>query len=112
MDLRDLLWNQLQLIHNREQVNSLLPAFSMPCFDYRNSRTGEVREFIQPAAVVSFEDPDGSFWSKSAAPPRIAIGGYQEPSQALEVRKGYHRMEERGWRSKYTKNQIKKAWGI
>ena len=85
----------------------------MPCFDYKNSKTGEVREFIANAAHVVIQDKDGSYWSKVETPPRIAIGGsYREPTQAEEVKRGYYRAEQRGWKSKYTKNQVKKAWGL
>mgnify|MGYP003109425219 CR=1 FL=1 len=83
----------------------------MPAYDFKNLQ-GEVREFIVPSSTVGFTDENGVGWSKVATPPRIAIGGWKPETQAEEVKRGYHRMEQRGWKSKYTKSQVKKAWSI
>lgn len=84
----------------------------MPVYDFKNKATGDVKEFILPAGVTVHQDPDGNFWEKVTTPPRIAIGGYKEPPQAQEVRRGYYKVEQQGWNSKFTKNQVKKAWGL
>jgi len=48
-------------------------------------------------------------------PTSFAIGGQQSvPSQAQMIKRGYNRQEnsKKGWRSDFSKNQVKRAWGL
>ena len=78
----------------------------MPLFDFKNRETGEVRE------IQSSPDESGT-WLKLDVQPGFAIGGQRSfPTQAETIKRGYYKQEQAGWRSEYSKNKVKKAWGL
>lgn len=85
----------------------------MPAYDFSNTRTGKVREFIVQGGCVGFEDPDGAMWERCLEPTLISVGGlHDSTSQAQQIKQGYHKLEQNGWDSIYSKNKVKKAWGL
>lgn len=87
----------------------------MPLYDFRNTKTGQVREFMAPAGARSVTREDG-LWIRSAAVHRLGIvaGKKPQPTQAQEVLAGYHAQENRHgtrFRSRFSTRTIKAAWG-
>ena len=86
----------------------------MPLLDYKNNETGEVKEFLASPSLDKFTDGDG-IWSKLDVPTSFSFGGQITPFTPKEQVKGALRsaeMNRKGWRSRYTKGQMKKVWGI
>jgi hypothetical protein len=86
----------------------------MPLLDYKNRETGEVREIKASSDLDNFTDEEGT-WERLEVPTRFAIGGQRSfPTQAQTMKRGYYRQEnsKRGWRSTYSKNKVKRVWGI
>ena len=84
----------------------------MPLFDLENRETGEVREINTSSDLDNFKDESGT-WLKLEVQPGFAIGGQQEvPSQSQMIKRGYYKQEQSGWRSEYSKNKVKRAWGL
>tara|TARA_R110000868_G_scaffold117108_5_gene311144 strand:- start:819 stop:1076 length:258 start_codon:yes stop_codon:yes gene_type:complete len=85
----------------------------MPAYDFK-STDGVVREFIVPGGTVHFES-DGKTWNRASAVHAVAVVGLSSGSHSDDVRRGYYAQELKqgsNFRSKFTKNQIKKAWNI
>ena len=86
----------------------------MPLFDFENRETGEVREIRSSPDLDNFKDGTGT-WERLEVQTSFAIGGRQSvPTQAQMIKRGYHKQEnsKRGWRSEYSKNKVKRAWGL
>ena len=87
----------------------------MPLLDYRNDETGEVREFLLASPVLdNFTDGEGS-WSKVAVPSSFTFGGRNKPpTPKQQVRQACRsaEMSPKGWKSRYTKRQMKKVWDL
>ena len=84
----------------------------MPLFDFENRETGEVREIQSSPDLDNFKDESG-IWLKLDVQPGFAIGGQRTlPTQAESIKRGYYKQEQSGWRSEYSKNKVKRAWGI
>jgi hypothetical protein len=84
----------------------------MPLFDFENRETGEVREINSSPDLDNFSDGSGT-WFKLDVQPGFAIGGQQRlPTQAETIKRGYYKQEQAGWRSEYSKNKVKRAWGL
>jgi hypothetical protein len=86
----------------------------MPLFDFKNRETGEVREIKASSDLDNFKDESGT-WFKLEVQPGFAIGGQRSfPTQAQTMKRGYYRQEnsKRGWRSTYSKNKVKRVWGL
>ena len=84
----------------------------MPLFDFENRETGEVREVQASPGLDNFSDGTGT-WFKREVQPSFAIGGMQNvPSQSQMIKRGYYKQEQTGWKSGFSKNKVKKAWGL
>ena len=84
----------------------------MPLFDFENRETGEVREIRSSPDLDNFKDGTGT-WERLEVPTSFAIGGRQSvPTQAQMIKRGYNKQEQAGWRSEYSKNKVKRAWGL
>ena len=87
----------------------------MPLLDYKNNETGEVREFLLASPVLdNFTDGDGR-WSKLDVPASFNFGGQVTPFTPKEqIRRACRSAElnPKGWRSRYTKGQMKKVWDV
>ena len=88
----------------------------MPLYDFRNAKTGQVREFMAPAGSRSITN-SGGLWIRSQTVHRlgIVVGKRPQPSQAQEVLAGYHAQENRHgtrFRSRFSTRTIRKAWGL
>ena len=86
----------------------------MPLFDFKNRETGEVREIKSSPDLDNFTDGEGS-WMKLDVPTSFSFGGQIPPYTPKEQVKGALRSAElnpKGWRSRYTKGQMKKVWDI
>lgn len=86
----------------------------MPLLDYKNDETGEVREFLASPSLDNFTDGEGS-WSKLDVPTSFSLGGQVTPFTPKEQVKRALRSAElspKGWRSRYTKGQMKKVWEV
>jgi|TARA_B100001540_G_scaffold307333_1_gene320510 hypothetical protein len=86
----------------------------MPLAEFKNQETGEVKEILASPDLSNFSDGDGT-WVKLAVPTSFAIGGIrQTPSQKEMMKSGYYKQEnsKKGWRSSYSKQKIKKVWGL
>ena len=86
----------------------------MPLYDFRNTKTGAVREFMAPAGARSVHR-DGVLWTRQPSVHRlgIVVGKRQQPTQAQEVLAGYHAQENRHgtqFRSRHSTRTIKQAW--
>ena len=86
----------------------------MPLVEFKNRETGEVKEILTSPRLDNFKDGEGT-WERLEVPTSFAIGGQQSvPTQVETIKRGYHKQEnsKRGWRSAYSKNKVKKAWGL
>ena len=84
----------------------------MPLFDFENRETGEVREIQSSPDLDNFSDGTGT-WFKLGVQSGFAIGGHRRlPTQAESIKRGYYKQEQAGWRSEYSKNKVKRAWGL
>ena len=84
----------------------------MPLLEFKNRETGEVKEVLTSPSLDNFNDGTGT-WDKLEVPTSFAIGGRQSvPTQAQMIKRGYYKQEQAGWRSEYSKNKVKKAWGL
>ena len=86
----------------------------MPLLEFKNRETGEVKEILTSPSLDNFSDGTGT-WVKLSVPTSFAIGGQQSvPSQAQMIKRGYNRQEnsKKGWRSDFSKYQVKRAWGL
>ena len=84
----------------------------MPLFDFKNRETGEVREIQSSPDLDNFKDESGT-WLKLEVQPGFTIGGQCSfPPQAETIQRGYYKQEQAGWRSEYSKNKVKRAWGL
>ena len=86
----------------------------MPLVEFMSHETGEIKEFLVSSGLDNFSDGDGT-WVKLAVPTSFAIGGVlQAPSQKTMMKNGYYKQEnsKKGWRSSYSKQKIKKVWGL
>lgn len=85
----------------------------MPLFDFVNEK-GERRELIVPGGTY-FTQFEGDNWSRVSEPPRICVKG-DSISEKEQMRRDLHKLECRpkGWRSKkgFSKNKVKKVWGL
>jgi hypothetical protein len=87
----------------------------MPLYTFK-SESGEVIEKVVPVGT-SHLDMAGEKFSRTSEPPRVSYTGRAVgmPSQVEQVRGGYYKLEcEHGtrFRSNFSKQTIKKAWGI
>ena len=84
----------------------------MPLFEYIGPR-GEVVE-LQLHRPQDFITVDGKRYRRAQVHRVSTTGLLHYPTQKEEVRRGYHRMEEKGgrWPSDYSKQTIRKAWEI
>ena len=86
----------------------------MPLLDYRNVETGEGREILASPNLDSFEE-EGKMWTKVEVPTSFNFGGQQKPLSPKEQIKRSCRsaeMKSGGWKSRYTKRQMKKIWNL
>jgi hypothetical protein len=86
----------------------------MPLLDYRNVETGEVKEILASPDLDSFEE-GGQKWMKVDVPTSFNFGGQQKPLSPKEQIKRSCRsaeMKPEGWKSRYTKRQMKKIWNL
>lgn len=86
----------------------------MPAYDFK-SEDGVVREFIVPGGTVFFQAEDGKSWNRASEIHAVAVVGLSSGSHTDDVRRGYYAQELKqgsNFKSKFTKNQIKKAWNI
>ena len=86
----------------------------MPLLDYKNRETGEVKEILTSPSLDNFTDEEGT-WERLEVPTSFTIVGRQSfPTQAQTMKRGYYRQEnsKRGWHSTYSKNKVKRVWGI
>tara|TARA_R110002124_G_C8722618_1_gene495845 strand:- start:121 stop:381 length:261 start_codon:yes stop_codon:yes gene_type:complete len=86
----------------------------MPLLDYKNNETGEVKEFLASPSLDNFTDGEGS-WMKLDVPTSFSFGGQVPHYTPKEQVKGALRSAElnpKGWKSRYTKGQMKKVWDI
>tara|TARA_R110000824_G_scaffold12935_4_gene56441 strand:+ start:686 stop:946 length:261 start_codon:yes stop_codon:yes gene_type:complete len=86
----------------------------MPLLDYKNNETGEVKEFLASPSLDNFTDGEGS-WIKLDVPTSFSFGGQVTPFTPKEQVKGALRsaeMSSKGWKSRYTKGQMKKVWDL
>ncbi len=86
----------------------------MPLVEFQNHETGEIKEYLVSSDLDKFSDGTGT-WAKIEVPTSFAIGGMkQAPSQKQMMKNGYHRQEnsKKGWKSEYSRQKIKKIWGL
>ena len=86
----------------------------MPLVEFKNHETGEIKEFLVSSDLDNFSDGTET-WAKIEVPTSFAIGGMkQAPSQKQMMKNGYHRQEnsKKGWKSEYSRQKIKKIWGL
>ena len=84
----------------------------MPLVEFKNRETGEVKEILTSPSLDNFNDGTGT-WLKLDVQPGFAIGGQRTlPTQAETIKRGYYKQEQAGWRSEYSKNKVKRAWGL
>ena len=86
----------------------------MPLVEFQNHETGEIKEYLVSSDLDKFSDGTGT-WAKVEVPTSFAIGGMkQAPSQKQMMKNGYHRQEnsKKGWKSEYSRQKIKKIWGL
>lgn len=83
----------------------------MPNYTYINE-AGQRSEFIKPIGTSDFVS-NGVRWIRVSEPEGFRMQtGASLPDQRDQIKRGYKRLEDRGWNSKFSKQQIKKAWDI
>lgn len=83
----------------------------MPIYEF-TAPNGDTVEALVSMGTETIER-DGVCYSKAHRPQVISVTGRMKaPSTADLMKDGYKREEDKGWRSRYSKNQVKKAWGI
>jgi len=87
----------------------------MPIYQFK-SEGGEVIEEVVPVGTKDIIF-DGEKYFRCLEPTGFAFTGNSTgmPSQTEQVRRGYYKLETEGgsgFKSSYSKKQIKKAWGI
>ena len=86
----------------------------MPLRDYKNPEAGEVREFLASPDLVDFTE-GGQKWIKVEVPTSFSFGGQHKPlTQKQEVKQACRSAElnSKGWKSRYSKRQMKKIWNL
>ena len=84
---------------------------TMPLYDFQNVATGVRREFLVGSGV-RFMKRDGAQWRRCLSAPYVPRA-VRQPGQGEEVLAGYKAKEEREgsrFRSRFSKDQIKRAW--
>lgn len=82
----------------------------MPTHTFENDQ-GHRCEFIAPMGTLRLE-ADGVTWSRIQEPEGFQIPRTIDFSQKEDMRRGYYKHESKGWSSKFSKNQVKKAWDL
>lgn len=84
----------------------------MPIFEFI-ADDGEVAEAITLPSKNVIEI-NGKRYRKAPVQSFATPRGLKLPDQKEQVKKGYSRLEDKGgyWPSRYSKNTIRKAWGI
>lgn len=83
----------------------------MPIYEFI-APNGDTVEAVVPMGTNRIKR-DGVCYEKAQCPQAISITGRMAaPTTSDLMKDGYKREEDRGWRSRYSKNQVKKAWGI
>lgn len=83
----------------------------MPTYTFSDGQGNRIEsnEKIGTRSVVI----DGKRYSRVTEPEGFMLNtGAQVESQRDQIRKGYYRAENRGWRSKFSKQQIKRVWDL
>ncbi len=87
------------------------PSFNMPTYIF--SKDGIEIERIVPSDISVWIDEDGEEWKRVSRPIGFNVNtGAKAPDQRDGIKSGYYKAEQKGWRSKYSKKQIKKAWNL
>ena len=84
----------------------------MPIYEYID-RDGSVKEVL----VSSIKNRD-AIQGRTSVPSRVCVrvgGGNRNRPLKEDVKRGYHQLEQRSgsrWPSTFSKQQIKRAWGL
>ena len=88
-----------------------LPSLIMPTYTFENE-SGVRAEANKPIGTTTFIDR-GTKWKRITEPEGFRMHtGAQLPDQKEQMRRGYNRLENRGWISKFSKQQVKRVWDI
>lgn len=83
----------------------------MPTYTFENE-SGVRAEANKPIGTTTFIDR-GTTWKRITEPEGFRMHtGAQLPGQKEQMRRGYNRLENRGWNSKFSKQQVKRVWDI
>lgn len=86
----------------------------MPLYEFTRPDGMKV-EALAPSGCLSLVI-DGQQCHRDLTPQRTSIHGMRpDPHrQEEQIRRGYYRQEQKGgpWRSKFSKNQIRRTWGL
>jgi len=83
----------------------------MPTYTFENQSgcTMEVNVPMGTETVVQ----NGDSWTRTKTPEGCMVNvGAQMPDQKAAIKRGYSQAEDLGWKSKFSKTQVKKIWNL